>query len=127
MKFTITVRNSGGGGAWTENYNEDSVTNQEQAEHWADETLAFFNRTCEQGEPTRRLVSVNFREGNSPGKHWWVKQNIITLQDHRGMFDEVKCKKCGITARRYGLTAIKRSAKFRSGKWANCQGSGTCA
>jgi hypothetical protein len=120
MKFSIKVRNSNGGEPWTENYSEDFIKTQEQAEAWAKNTLAYFNKTCAPGEPTRELISVQLGDGDAFEKHWWVKQNLITLSDHNGIFDKVKCKKCDAEARRYGLTRIKRAAKWRAQKWDIC-------
>lgn len=123
MNFSIQVKNSTGGEPWTENFNEDHVQTQAEAEEWAKNTLEYFNRTCGPGEPRREIISVTIGEGSAPEKHHWLKVNLVTLSDHRGMFDKVRCPKCGAEARRYGLTRIARGKKWKAAKWENCPAS----
>lgn len=120
MNFTAMIRNVGEETPWKESFNEAGVTTQEQAEKWTRETVEWFNSTLRAGEVQREVVSVRIGEGEEPLDHHWTKINLVTLQDHRGMFDNVRCTRCGATARRYGLTSIRRSATFRAKKWQFC-------
>jgi hypothetical protein len=47
-------------------------------------------------------------------EHLWEKQNLVTVASAGkvGMHDIYKCKKCGITGKRFGVGPIRRDKKF---------------
>jgi len=47
-------------------------------------------------------------------EHLWEKQNLITVASTKKvpMHDIYKCKKCGATAKRFGIGSIRRDEKF---------------
>lgn len=36
--------------------------------------------------------------------HRFTKQNLVTKSNRKGTYDEYKCKDCGLSGRRYGLS-----------------------
>lgn len=102
---------------WWEDFGE--YANESAATARAEEYVARFNSGLRQGETTRTLLGVA-EDSGAKLEHNWQKQNAFTREDHRGMFDIVKCARCGCEARRYGLRRIVRGQKFRAKKWAVC-------
>lgn len=73
--------------------------------------------------PLRQLFDVRVElvdEPAGPRAHEWSKTNLVTVADHRGVFDTVKCSRCGVTARRYGISHIVRQSPYRAKKFAVC-------
>ena len=46
--------------------------------------------------------------------HNFEKQNLVTLQDRKGMYDLYTCTACGLTGKSYNLTEITISERFKS-------------
>lgn len=53
-------------------------------------------------------------------QHVWNKQNLVTLKRNGAFFDVLKCDKCGITAKRYGLAHIVIDAKYKHPDYVYC-------
>lgn len=121
MKFKIEV--SSASGTWFETYDEHAVTTEAQAVDFGNRTIAYFNSTLRPHEEPRTFTGKAELVGaGKGGDHDWRKKNLVTLSDHRGWYDNMECDACGITARRYGLSTIKRSVAFRAKKYAYCSG-----
>lgn len=119
MKFQIEIQDSITKAKWWETNDEETCKDEVSIRSWATAIVQRFNDTLRDHEQPRiftgavRILATGFT------RHQWIKQNLFTLADHRGAFDNVKCI-CGATARRYGIGRIKRSAQYRAKKWDNC-------
>ena len=51
-------------------------------------------------EPLKQKIK---KEEIGKGHHIWEKQNLVTLSDERGGYDEMKCEKCSAIIKRRGL------------------------
>lgn len=117
MKFRIQVeRVDGSTESHWETYDEDT----KDAQKWAEELIAWFNGTVRPGESKRRLLAVEVVDSYSIKDHTWSKTNLVTLQSPQGFYDSVKCSRCGVVARRYGMRRIVRQNPFRAKKFERC-------
>ena len=56
-------------------------------------------------------------------KHNWEKQNWFTEKNKHGSHDILKCSRCGITAKRYGIEWPPTiDYKYRAKKYIVCLG-----
>lgn len=114
MKFRIKVRNARTPEGWWEEYAKDEVTDPEE---WGRDLVQQYNDSLREGEIPREFIAaevLNAAAGSE--EHAWEKQNLSTIFDGRNIYDVLKCKRCGATAKRYGLTRITLDAKFRRSK-----------
>ncbi len=90
-------------GAWKEEINDYTIDTATAFSH-ATDMIAQFNNSLRPGE-TRRdllLVRTKFTSVSNEGlKHLWEKWGAVTQQ---GGFDTYKCKICGATGKRFGLS-----------------------
>jgi hypothetical protein len=106
---------------WWEDYEKDI----EDAEIWAIETVDSFNKTLRPGEKHRTLIEVEVEvEGdeNNEELHRWDKDITKMSSIFRGrVYDGMKCEKCGITGKRYGLTSyVKIDSKYKKKAFKKC-------
>jgi hypothetical protein len=99
----------------------DEVNNLAEAEVWAKNITAWFNRTLRKCERTRILLSVTVEEetANTKAHHKWYKSNLITLEGRGGIYDLMKCEDCGITGKRH-TTSIARDSKYKAKIYDRC-------
>lgn len=102
MLYSVVVAEEGTSQEWTE---ELDVPEGKDPEEWCKQIIADFNkgeheRYGEKGRP-RRLVRVI--EPTDKLVHIWVKSNLVTLHDRSGHYDELRCERCGLKCKRYGL------------------------
>lgn len=116
--FTLIIRNKFNGREWTERYQR--ATNDPQ--EWGRVLITWFNSTLRPGEAEREFVKVIVHGDVPPPKHSWTKTALMTQQGVNGrMFDPMKCKRCGITAKRYGIGAPSTiDRKFRAKVYNRC-------
>lgn len=86
--------------AWREEMNVAEVTNEQEAQAYSERIIQNFNDTLRPKERPRKLIRVEFGEGEASERHDWEKTNLVTQRDARGQFDSYKCRKCGITGKR---------------------------
>ena len=125
MKFSIEVGTKGGTDAWWEDFDKEEVTDEATARAWAEKTIQRFNDTIQrQNEKPRRFVGGVKLLGGGTKEHRWVKLNLGTKSDHRGIFDMMRCERCKAEGRRYsfGQFGVKRGAPWKAKKWAKCPG-----
>lgn len=115
MKFRIQVGRSDDNKHWEE-YDEDT----DDAQKWAEDIIKYFNRTGQPGDPQRYLFAVEVLDPDTIPEHDWHKQNIMTLTSPQGLYDKIKCGRCGVHARRYGLTRVVRQHPYRAKKFERC-------
>jgi len=118
VKFRIRCRYADGTGEpWWENYEKPGVTSLKEAEEWAEATIDSFNSTLRPHERARKLLAVELLPDDTDVKrfvsHNWEKTNLITKASRGMSFDEMECKNCGATGRRYGLgqNGVEMSAR----------------
>lgn len=89
--------------AWDEKTSKIVNDNINIVDH-AKDAVFFFNSYRKPGEKERMLVSVSpieaTEEANLP--HDWGKVSLMT---EKGGYDKMRCKRCGVTGKRYGLGA----------------------
>lgn len=122
MKFICTVaRLEGSDEPWEESYDQPGIHTL-AAEKWALFTVAKFNATLRPFEKPRKLVSVVLAGASQ--KHQWFKVSACTVVDPRlGMYDQMKCKNCEVTGKRFNLNQyVKIDSKFRAKKYQTCTG-----
>ena len=55
--------------------------------------------------------------------HEYKKMNLVTIMHKGRSFDTYQCKKCKVTAKRYGLSSsIVRDDRYRNDKFNKCKG-----
>ncbi len=127
----LTVGHVGSDETWTESYTENDGTarglrpEHADVEKWAHALIDWFNETAADWERKRRVVSVEVTDdGVTPPvnrrEHDWEKTNAITISDRQGVYDAMRCRRCGVTGKRFGLTRVKVDSKFRAKKWQAC-------
>ncbi|WIV11150.1 hypothetical protein [Proteiniborus sp. MB09-C3] len=121
MKIEMAVKIIKTGMEFTEEYDIDNSLDPVK---YAQNLIDRFNDSLRPNERPRELINVTVKDINSPTKtlHMWEKQNLVTQMRGGLNYDNVKCIKCGITAKRIGLTAIKRDSKYKAKIYDTCEG-----
>jgi len=113
MKFRILVSN--GDRCWPEDYDK----RVDDPYEWAKRTIKRFNDTCVEGEKSRRLLCIRVLDEESFAEHTWEKTNLFTIMPE--CYDTCKCKICGITGRRYGLSgSVVFDKKYKAKVYNRC-------
>lgn len=121
MRFVITVRHKDDEESWDEDFDKPHVQSLEEAHVWAAQTVQRFNDSLRYKEKARVLLDVKLDIQPESEVHDFEKVNIVTILDSRlGTFDILRCKFCGVTGKRFGLTNFKIDRKFRARKWQKC-------
>lgn len=82
-----------------------------------------FNSTLRRYEKARVLVSARELDDQTMTEHVWIKATAMTQRGRHGKaFDKMHCQRCGLTGKRYGLSAdISIDAPFnRTPGYKNC-------
>jgi len=118
MKFEIKVKKVSSEETWIETYEKDVKDPKE----WAQKTIQQFNNSLRPYEVAREIVSVNIIDSHSIKDHDFVKKNLFTKRTRGGgTFDEMECKRCGITGKRYTLGGhVRYDKKFRPEIYKRC-------
>lgn len=88
---------------------------------WAKETVAKFNATLRRGELPRELLGVRIVGEELPeDEHNFTKQNIYSLTHAGRAYDIVKCERCGVTGKRYGVGKARLDSQFRAKVYQLC-------
>jgi hypothetical protein len=120
MKIKMQVSNKFD--SWDEEYNLPEVTTIKEAKKWAEKTIKSFNDGLRPGESPRTLVSVEEMNGGSvPVSHHWEKTNLVTVVRNGLLYDTVRCARCGITGKRFGLNGVTIDKKYRAKKYQSCK------
>ena len=55
-------------------------------------------------------------------EHEWEKTNLVTISDRSGIYDKMRCVRCRVTGKRFGLGqfGVKLDRKFLSAKYEHC-------
>ncbi len=124
MKFRIIVKDEGS--EWHEDYDVPGVETIEDAQKWAENTIARFNSGLRPYETAREVVRVEETSGeakisNIKSEHQWHKTNLVTIAGkYFGSHDTAKCENCGITGKRFGVGDVKLDREFSAKGYASC-------
>lgn len=119
-RIEIKVRHLGEDETWKEQYD---CTDDPQV--WAKKLIDNFNATLHSGEKPRELVDVVVLDDASDlaGEHVWRKENLVTIVRGSRSYDKMRCEKCGITGKRFGLgQGVIRDRKYQAKKYEKCHG-----
>lgn len=121
MKFKIFVKNADGtGGEWDEHYDKENVTDIESAEEFGKTAITYFNNSLRTGEKQREFVRAEI-QGGGQLEHQWEKQNSFTVTGPGVSYDIMKCKRCHITGKRYGLGPyVSNDRQYKAKKFDRC-------
>ncbi|WP_291566730.1 MULTISPECIES: hypothetical protein [unclassified Clostridium] len=123
MKIEMEVKKINTEYTWKETYNIESDIDPKL---YAEQLVANFNATLRPNESPRELVHVKIIEQDSEvmHQHTWEKQNLFTLKNINGYYDVMKCSRCEVTGKRYGLNEyVKRDSKYKAKCYETCEGS----
>lgn len=117
-------------GSWAEKYEEGDAPSTfkpgDDIEIWAHALLDRWNATLRPKDKPRVLDRVEVVDDGAPAEppkdHDWHKTNAATLSDRSGVYDRMRCERCGTTGKRFGLTNIKRDAAFKARAFETCRG-----
>lgn len=54
-----------------------------------------------------------YKSNIKTSQHVWEKKNLVTVNRHGKMFDEMVCKNCKMKGRRYGFEYVEVSEKYK--------------
>lgn len=120
MKVKMHVKQVNTGAVWAEEYD---IKNNENPGEYARKLVEKFNNTLRPNESPRELVGVEVLEEDSDVviKHGWEKQNAVTIMRGNRSYDAYKCSICGVTGKRYGLSAVMvRDSAFKGKVYETC-------
>jgi hypothetical protein len=122
MKIKMQTRVIESGYVLNEEYD---IENGKNPEKFANDLINNFNNTLRHNESPRELVSVEVIEQHSIvlHDHSWEKQNGVTIMARGGgSYDIVRCKRCGVTGKRYGIGGTPiRDSIFKGKCYAKCE------
>ena len=122
MRFKIKVKNEIH--EWWKEYDRPFVTDLKSAKKWASDTVAFFNCTLRPGEKRRKVLEVCLTTDDAkadsaykPLQHEWEKVSLVT---EAGGYDRMRCSRCGVEGKRYGLGVGSVHPDSRNSKMRDC-------
>ena len=118
MKFKILVENEDR--VWWEEYDVD--VERDHMREWIHSVIHRFNATLGPGELARKLVATRVLDsGKTFFKHTWEKSNLVTKSKGGDVYDTYRCKVCGITGKRYGLSSVVTiDTKYKAKVYRRC-------
>lgn len=120
MQFKIQVKPNNRDDSWWEDCNKPEVTDQASAEKAGRALVKYFNDTLRPGESPRSFLAAELTENNVRELHEWTKSSLTTVFERGRMFDRMRCDKCGITAKRFGMSSIVIDPTYRARAFQNC-------
>jgi hypothetical protein len=101
-------------------FEETYVENITDPVKWGQNLVDQYNRDIpvRGGEPRKFLGAEIISDIK---EHEWEKTNLFTIMRGKRVYDTYKCKRCGITAKVFGLNTTKvRDAKYKAKKYDVC-------
>ena len=119
MEFKIHVKDFRAD--WWESYNKSEVVDQASAEDVGRRMVQYYNDTLKPGERKRTFLESQLTTNSGVHEsHEWEKTNLYTVMERGRNFDTAECKKCGVTAKRYGLGEPRLDSQFRAQAFRYC-------
>lgn len=63
------------------------------------------------------MFNVHIKESN----HHWIKRNLVTITNGRQHYDQVECSQCHMKGKRYSLTHVEVSERYKKDNVFNCK------
>lgn len=123
MQFRMQVKPSDQETAWWEDYDKPEAVDQASAEIQAQKIVDYFNSTLRPYESPRTLLAVILGANDTSKSfkaHEWEKTNLVTVHERGRYFDRLVCPKCGITAKRFGITSIVIDPQYKARVYRDC-------
>ena len=111
------------GETWTEDFDIAGAKTMAEAQRGVEDSVFTFNYTLRPGA-LPRILDVIEVGGDGKLAHDWEKTSLVTEFGKFGgaAFDRYRCRRCGITGKRYGLSeTISRDRKYSASKWSACK------
>lgn len=121
MIIKMIVKKVSTGYQFSETYTIDDSTDPTD---YANSLIDSFNRTLRVDESPRELVSVEVTKLSSVvgHNHDWEKQNLITIVKSGNAYDIMKCSRCNVTGKRYGIGGeVRRDSKYKAKIYNTCE------
>lgn len=119
MEFKILVKDSRS--EWWEPYNKPEVVDLESAEEAGRGIVEYFNGSLRPGERPRTFIRAEMsNNGDAREPHEWEKTNLYTIMERGRSFDTARCKKCGVTAKRFGVGEPRLDSAFKAQVFRHC-------
>lgn len=121
MKFKLYWKHPGDGRLVCETYEQETS----DPEEWCRDIIKWFNDTLRPHETKRVFVRCEIIGEVPPAEHKWFKVTAMTQattgQRHGQFYDAMKCERCGVTGKRFGLgTYVKLDSKWRRKAYRRC-------
>lgn len=114
-RFTAVIQDSAGS-RWEEVWD---IPKGRDPVKWGDAIVSRWNSSLRPGETHRRVVDL--WESAPIEAHQWEKSSLVTQEKDGAIFDAYRCRSCGITGKRFGLSAsVKRDWQFRAKHYEVC-------
>ena len=119
MKFRIHVKDAQSD--WWEDYDKDIDSPEDEGKKF----VKYYNDTLRPGELKREFIAAQVVEEGNAKFHRWVKLTSGMSAQFRGnVVDMMRCERCGITGKRYGLfPQITFDSKYRKKEFRQCDSS----
>jgi len=118
IEMTVKVLRTG-----EEHLEENHIDDSADPEVYAQSLIDGFNRTLRSHESVRELLGVRIIDGSNAHTHDWAKQNLITVINNRGNYDVMKCSRCGITGKRFGIGhGVTVDHAYKTKVYGTCEG-----
>lgn len=117
-KFRVYIKNKGDpdSSMWHETYTKD-----EDPEEYGRKAVDYWNASIRPHEKARVFIRAELIDDDVPAvEHQWEKQNAMTRERNGRMFDILKCRVCGITAKRYGVNHVMADSQYRAKVYRIC-------
>ena len=102
MKIRMYTGYADGEESWTEDYD---IEKGEDPEEYCRGLIENFNATLRPREEPRRFDKVEILDDSESPLHKWEKTNMFTIRAGSRTYDTYRCIKCGITAKRFGVSS----------------------
>lgn len=90
---------------------------------FATNLVAKFNKSLRINESPREVVGVKvLGESAVLHEHAWTKQNLVTVIRGGTNYDIMKCERCDVTGKRFGLSrSVIRDSQYRAKCYSHCE------
>lgn len=119
MKFRARIKDARGS-TWWEDFNDSEVTDEQTAQAASRSIVTRFNETLRPGELQRTLLAVSIGDGGAHEAHRFSKTNLVTIMERGRLYDALRCSRCGVTGKRFGVEGIRRDFQYKARAFEFC-------
>lgn len=107
MKVSGVFRNEGEEATWVEthdfpNFDHKAIDAKAKARELLVDMIERYNQRRRDNEKKREVIKGRIIGAST--EHQWEKTNLVTIKKAGRMYDTVRCKHCGATGKRYGVS-----------------------